>query len=134
MKKVILFATALAALVSCSSDDIVVENNNSPNLNPSPTPEAVQKAIVFSSGTSAITRADYSGIVAAGMLNNKFVVEGVKWDVGESTKQTVFDHYNVNYVDGTANTTTSNSAGWEYVGQAKHDHASIAAQSIKYWD
>jgi len=49
----------------------------------------------------------------------------------------VFNNYNVNFVNGTANTTTSNTAGWEYVAQTVHPHATtagIGAQSIKYWD
>ena len=132
MKKYLFFAAALVAFASCSSDSLVGENNNSPDLNP--VSASGEKAIVFNSGASAITRADIEGKAAADLLNNNFVVEGVKWDGGSSTKETVFDHYNVNFLDGTANTTTSNSNGWEYVNQSKHTHAAIAAQSIKYWD
>ena len=130
MKKYLFFAAALVALASCSSDDLVGENNNSPNLNPAPA--SGEKAIVFNSGASAITRANHEGAEAAGMLGNNFVVYGFKGN--GTTKETVFDHYNVNWVTNTANTTTSNTADWEYVAQDKHAHASTAAQTIKYWD
>ena len=95
------------------------------------------EAIVFSSGANTITRADYTGATAATKLGANFVVEGVKWNGtggGSDPKVTVFDHYNVNFEEGTANTTTSNTAGWEYVAQTKHADASISAQTIKYWD
>ena len=44
--------------------------------------------------------------------------------------QTVMPAYTVNWVSGSAATTTSNSSGWEYVAQ----QASSDEQSIKYWD
>lgn len=131
MKKYLFFAAAFVALASCSSDDLVGENNNSPNLNPAPA--SGEKAIVFNSGANAITRADFTGADAAGLLNKNFVVYGFKGD-GSTTKTKVFDHYNVNWVDNTANTTTSNTANWEYVAQTKHPLASTEAQTIKYWD
>ena len=134
MKKKFFFAAmALVALASCSSDDLVGENNNSPNLNPAPA--SGEKAIVFNSGANGVTRAAFSGKQAADSLNNNFVVYGVKSDASPTSGDKVFDHYNVNYVDGTANTTTSNTDGWEYVAQTKHAYATtISAQTIKYWD
>ncbi|MCQ2259509.1 MAG: hypothetical protein MJZ41_16215, partial [Bacteroidaceae bacterium] len=88
------------------------------------------KAILFDSGTKAQTRAE--GSAAAGLLNNNFVVMGIKGD--GSTKTKVFDHYNVNYIEDSANKTETNVAGWEYVGQTKHTLSSASAQNIKYWD
>ena len=44
--------------------------------------------------------------------------------------QTVFPGYIVNWIDGSAATTTSNSDGWEYVNQ----QTSGDEQTIKYWD
>ena len=41
--------------------------------------------------------------------------------------QTVFPGYQVEWHDGTAATTTTNSSGWEYILPAKSD------QTIKYW-
>ena len=127
MKKFFYLATALVALASCTNDDVVGDGKEFPV-------NGELRSISFQSSTAATTRADYTGATAATKLGNNFVVEGIKWDGGTSTKEVVFDHYNVNYVDGTANTTTSNTAGWEYVAQTKNDLAGIAAQSIKYWD
>ena len=133
-KKYFIAAVALVALASCTSDEFIGENNKSPNPENGP-----EKAIVFNSGANAITRADQTGATAAGILGNNFVVEGVKWDGGESDKTVVFNNYNVNYADNSAYTTTSNTAGWEYVAQTPHYHGlntapKISEQSIKYWD
>lgn len=125
MKKYLFFATALAALASCTSDDIVGDDSQQ-------TLTTEQVPISFGSFTAAITRADHTGSDAAGLLGNNFVVYGFKGN--GTTKETVFDHYNVNWADNTANTTTSNTSDWEYVAQTKHALASTAAQSIKYWD
>ncbi len=133
MKKKFFFAAvALVALASCSSDDFVGENNNSPNLNPAPA--SGEKAIVFNSGANAITRATWTGEKAADMLNNNFKFLGTKT---VSTSSTVFDHYNAYWTENTANTTESNSNDWEYVGftpDVDTDLPSGATQSIKYWD
>lgn len=48
-----------------------------------------------------------------------------------STYQTVFPGYTVNWIDGSAATTTSNTNGWEYVAQ---ETGSDPEQTIKYWD
>ena len=128
MKKKLFFAAvALVALASCTSDEMIGENNNSPNPNTSP-----EKPIEFNSGAYAITRGDFTGSDAAAKLGSNFVVEGVKGD--GSVQAVVFDHYNVNWGSNTANTTTSNTNDWEYVAQTKHAHATISAQTIKYWD
>lgn len=152
MKKYLFFAAALVALASCSSDDLVGENSNSPN--PNPAPASGEKAIVFNSGASAITRADYTGGTAAGLLNNKFIVGGFKGASGTSTvydgsgnittpgvpsTTTVYDNYQVNWVTNTANTTTSNTNDWEYVGLPFLAPSTLVnsdgvLQSIKYWD
>lgn len=134
MKKVFLLATALAALVSCTSDDFVGENN-SPN--PNPAPDAGEKAIVFNSGAKTVTRAEHTGADAAGMLNNNFVFAGTKSDGTNAPTTFVFDQYNANYVASTANTTESNSNDWEYVGYIPNGYSTLpsgATQSIKYWD
>ena len=127
MKKLLFFAAAITVMASCTNDNVVGESPEFPV-------SGDMKPVSFGSFAAATTRADYTGADAAAKLGNNFVVEGIKWDGGTSTQETVFDHYNVNYVDGTANTTNSNTAGWEYVAQTKHDLAGIAAQSIKYWD
>lgn len=132
MKKMLFFAAiALAALGSCTSDEFVGENN------PNETNENYANAIVFGTGVKAVTRADKTGSDAATLLKNNFVVEGFKWNGtngNDDTKEVVFDHYNVNWSANTANTTTSNTANWEYVGQTKHQYGPAGDQTIKYWD
>ena len=144
-KYFIFAASALVALASCSSNDFVgdeslLENNGS-------------GAIAFSSSTPAITRADKTGSAAATDLNNNFVVFGYK-TVSLAT-QAVFDNYQANYVASSANSTTTNSAGWEYVGYknlpngvgtnagvtafattttGEPNNSTAIDQSIKYWD
>ncbi|MBR2097190.1 MAG: hypothetical protein IJ907_04805 [Prevotella sp.] len=131
MKKYLFFAAALVAFASCSSDDFVGENNNSPNLNPAPA--SGEKAIVFNSGANAVTRSTHVGADAAAMLGNNFVVEGIKTVSGSPVE--VFDNYNVNYTANSANKTASNTANWEYVGQdILTGKTAIYAQTIKYWD
>lgn len=130
MKNLLIAAIAITALASCSEEKYV--GNNSPN-NPD-----VSDAITFASGFKAVTRTDKVGADAAALLDNNFVVYGAKStattaaDKFADTK--VFDHYNVNFITNSAGTTTSNTSDWEYVGQTKHAHASITAQTIKFWD
>lgn len=45
--------------------------------------------------------------------------------------QEVFPGYSVNWVDNSAYTTTTNTNGWEYVGQ---EQGSDPEQTVKYWD
>ena len=128
MKKYLFFAAALVALASCSDDNFV--GDNSPNQGGE---NGNGGAIVFNSGTKTITRADHVGADAASMLNKNFVVEGIK-TVG-STVVEVFDNYNVNWTENTADKTLSNTANWEYVGQSiLSGKTAISAQTIKYWD
>lgn len=139
MKK-ILFCSALAAvaLASCSSDDFMGDTPGNVQSNTS--------AINFDGGTGKITRANnQTGEDAATSLGNNYVVVGFKGN--ETTKANAttyaFDHYNVNYKTQTAGTTTSNTKGWEYVGQdmkvkGTNPAAALAesakTQTIKYWD
>ena len=151
-KKYFIAAMALVALASCSSDDFIGENINSPNS------EKASNAIVFTSNTKAITRADYVGATAAEKLGNMFVVEGTKGSeqTNSPSINVVFDNYLVGYTANTAATTESNTHNWEYVGKesgitgklsgetwaALHPAkdaennplANAQAQSIKYWD
>ena len=131
MKKYLFLAvTAIVALASCSDNSLVGEGVVVPVENEL-TP------ITFSSSSSATTRA--GGKTAADSLRNNFVVKGVK-SVGETpTVSTVFDHYNVNYTDGSSYTTTTNTSGWEYVGILPNaltslPNPSTTKQTVKYWD
>ena len=136
MKKYIFLAASALTLASCSSDDFVgTEGGNVVN--------GANKAINFGGGTGKITRANSEGKDAANLLDNNFVVVGFKGnETAAANTGLVFDHYNVNYVTGTANTTASNTKGWEYVGQGQAVNgaqgnlaaAATKAQTIKFWD
>ena len=155
MKKNILLATALAALVSCSSDDFVGDQSlQEANGNGG--------AISFNLNVPAVTRANKTGAEAATDLNQHFIVWGEKNEAqgnsgadgkgkAEATNL-VFQNYQVNWTANSAFTTTSNTENWEYVGfthTAKHQSnittkdeygspaaptALTSAQTIKYWD
>lgn len=139
MNKYFIAAASALALASCSSDDFLGEiQGNEQN--------GATSAINFGGDTGKITRATTKGNAAAELLENNFVVVGFK---GSKTKEAnnetyAFDHYNVNFKNGTAFSTESNRAGWEYVNQdmkvkGTEPAASLAQggasqQTIKYWD
>lgn len=129
MKKSYLFLASAAMILAGCADESY--NGNSSGI------RGNNGEIAFSSRSATVTRADFSGAQAAEKLNGNFIVYGFKTNAAEeaggSTDQMVFDHYNVNYTAGTANTTESNTADWEYVGLANHG-GSINPQTIKYWD
>lgn len=130
MKKYLFFAAAFVALASCSDEQFVGNNSpNTPNENGDD-----NGAIVFNIGTKTVTRANHTGADAAKLLNNNFVVEGIK--TVETSVVEVFDNYNVNWKENTADKTLSNTANWEYVGQSilTGGKTAIQAQTIKYWD
>lgn len=112
-------AIAALALASCANEDFLGEV---PGNNPS---AVNSKAISFSGEAGKTTRAgETQGEKAAGLLKNKFIVFGCKTINDKS--QTVYDHYNVNWIDNNK---------WEYIGQTKNVLNTTATnQSIKYWD
>lgn len=128
MKKYLFLAAAIALMVGCADDSVVNSGIETP-IN------GELRPITFGSFTAATTRADHEDADAAALLGSNFVVQGMKSDgtIG-ATDAPVFDHYNVNWVTNTENTTTSNTDDWEYVAQGLHAHTNVAAQSIKYWD
>lgn len=138
MNKFFIAAASALALASCSSDDFLGEiQGNEQN--------GATSAINFGGDTGKITRAtETGGATAAGLLENNFVVVGFKGNKTDAANNEVyaFDHYNVNFKDGSAFSTESNRAGWEYVNQkmeVKGIDASLAQsgatqQTIKYWD
>lgn len=139
MNKFFIAAASALALASCSSDDFLGEiQGNEQN--------GATSAINFGGDTGKITRATTKGNAAAELLENNFVVVGFKGSkTNEANNETyAFDHYNVNFKDGSAFSTESNRAGWEYVNQdmkvkGTEPAASLAQggasqQTIKYWD
>ena len=139
MNKFFIAAASTLALASCSSDDFLGEiQGNEQN--------GATSAINFGGDTGKITRATSTGNAAADLLENNFVVVGFKGSkTDEANNETyAFDHYNVNFKNGSAFSTESNRAGWEYVNQdmkvkGTEPAASLAQsgatqQTIKYWD
>ena len=139
MNKFFIAAASALALASCSSDDFLGEiQGNEQN--------GATSAINFGGDTGKITRATTKDNAAAELLENNFVVVGFKGSkTDEANNETyAFDHYNVNFKDGSAFSTESNRAGWEYVNQdmkvkGTEPAASLAQggasqQTIKYWD
>ena len=137
MNKFFIAAASALALASCSSDDFLGEiQGNEQN--------GATSAINFGGDTGKITRATETGATAAGLLENNFVVVGFKGSKEDAANNETyaFDHYNVNFKDGSAFSTESNRAGWEYVNQdmkVKGADKSLAQsgasqQTIKYWD
>lgn len=139
MNKYFIAAASALALASCSSDDFLGEiQGNEQN--------GATSAINFGGDTGKITRATSEGADAAGLLGNNFVVVGFKGNKTDAANNEdyAFDHYNVNFGNGTANSTESNRAGWEYVNQdmkvrGTDPEKSLAQsgasqQTIKYWD
>lgn len=139
MNKFFIAAASALALASCSSDDFLGEiQGNEQN--------GATSAINFGGDTGKITRASdpSTGADAAGLLGNNFVVVGFKGSKTDAANNEnyAFDHYNVNFKDGSAFSTDSNRAGWEYVNQdmkvngADKSLAQSGAtqQTIKYWD
>lgn len=140
MMKSTHFVFAALILASCGSDDYLGGNVQDATQN---------TTISFDGGTGKTSRATnatdhasrasmLTGKAAADKLGSKFVVFGTK-TTGTAPAATVYDHYNVVYSDGTAHTTTSNSAGWEYVGIAPNVlnaplSGTTLTQDIKYWD
>lgn len=138
MKKYLFFATALAALASCTSNDFVGEDTSST------TNQSEQGVIAFGSGLNAVTRADHVGADAASLLDKHFTVGGFK-GAGDVTATvvatgTVFDNYDVQWTANSAGTTQSNTSDWEYVGlniqkpSALFIESETVKQTIKFWD
>ena len=159
MKKIYLLATALAALVGCTSEDFTGDQNLREANGSGP--------ISFGYDIKSATRTENTGATAATNLGNQFIVYGEKNEVnyGEeganvstapnagTRSDLVFPNYQVNWV-ANANSTTSNTSGWEYVGYTHSDNyrshiqtcadptagtptlvnALNAVQTIKYWD
>lgn len=131
MKKYLFIAASALALASCSSEDFVgTEGGN--------VETGANQAINFSGNAGKITRATSNEGTPEKMLDYQFKVYGVKKASDDKFKN-VFVDYSV--WDATANTTTSNTKGWEYVGAKNSTNLGTGnislgdeAQTIKYWD
>lgn len=143
MKKLFIFAAGLITLAGCTSNDFVGD-------------EAIKGAVEeapISFGFDVPTPTRASGSDAATALGNQFIIYGEKNEAdgtAAATGNLVFQNYQVNYAANTANTTTSNTKNWEYVGythspnyrsnittkagEATAVNGLSTPQTIKYWD
>lgn len=136
MNKYLIIAASALALAGCSSDDFLGDGSgNGQN----------SAAIQFGGGTTKTHRATSTGTYDLAKLKlNGFWVYGTKHSADEdktdANDQAVYTNYFLNYIDGTANNTQSNTAGWEYVGVNNEPYRNnvtpnvTQAQTIKYWD
>jgi len=138
MKKrryLMLIATAIIVLASCSSEEFVGEESTTPTQNNEPS------LISFGSNFKAVTRADITGADAAALLNKRFIVSGYKGKqsdyvtlAGDDQSAIVFDNYQVLWTENSAHTTESNVANWEYANIEKYFTSAANLQTVKYWD
>ena len=138
MNKYLIIAASALALAGCSSDDFLGDGSgNGQN----------SAAIQFGGGTTKTHRAPSNGVYKnKDLQDNGFWVYGTKHTKGAENNtatndQAVYSNYSLKYnPDNSANTTQSNTAGWEYVGVDNSDYRDnvtpnvTQAQTIKYWD
>ena len=131
MKKYIFLAASALTLASCSSDDFLGDT-------PGSTPTSANSAIKFDGNAGKISRATQNSGTVAQMLDGQFKIYGVKAKGTEGAYTDVFKNYSV--WDNTKGSTTSNTDGWEYVGDKDTKNLGTGnitltdAQTIKYWD
>lgn len=129
----------LMGLMGCSGGEDAT--GQTPTTPPTPTtPTITETAITFigqQGEEQAVSRGTNrrAGTPLSDTGVHTFKVWGYK-NMSESngdygSLQTVFPGYVVNWISGSAASTTSNSSGWEYVAQQT---GSDPEQTIKYWD
>ena len=115
----------LMGLMGCSSGGDAVGQ--------APTPLSTEVAISFSGSESqeeAVTRAAGTPLSKSATSFHVWGYKNMSYNDGTGAygdTQTVFPGYQVDWHDGTASTTTTNSSGWDYIGTGTD-------QTIKYWD
>ena len=122
-KKTILLAATTALVLAGCSDDLTGNAVTSPSTSEKPA------AIMFGNAANPTTRAA-EGDEAAALLGNTLYFYGTKTS-GNDVK-TIFDNYSLVFKgEDTKNSTETNVAGWEYVGEKSKKGA---LQAVKYWD
>lgn len=133
MKKYLFFAASALAVVSCSNDDYLGNNDGNG--------QGTNSAILLDGGTSKTTRATTGATNTYNLQSlqgNGFWVYGYK-TTGDDN-QVVYQNYYLKYIENSENKTLSNTKGWEYVGVNNTDYKSAFSptpptpQTIKYWD
>lgn len=136
MKKYLFFAASALAVVSCSNDDYLGNNDGNG--------QGTNSAILFDGGTSKTTRAEATigannTYKTTSLQQNGFWVYGYKKKTG-SDDQVVYQNYYLKYIENSGNQSQTNTKGWEYVGVDNSAYADAVtphlteAQTIKYWD
>ena len=128
MKHLLTLPLTALCLLSCSSSD---HGND-----PVPNPDDTRLSISFGGNSGTWEDAPTTRAAAENGLQSlytSFRTWGYKTtDADFATSQLVMDGYHMQYIGASSGSTTSNTAGWEYVGIA-NTHLQ-ATQSIKYWD
>lgn len=123
---------AIGVLAACSGDDITT-----PEPQPVPTETAIcigsPRELDMQQATRAKKDLEDEGIQDFRVWSYKTMSVTTQAPYVYSNPQTVMDRYIVRWQAGTAGTTSSNSADWDYVGVDNSDLAS-GQQTIKYWD
>ena len=123
----LLSAATVLTVVSCGGDDAVSPDPSQPK------PIAFSGSLSDSkseSETRATSPTALQEYPDAEHGHTTFYAWAYKNPSSGST-ETVMKNFTVNWQDGSAGTTTTNSRGWEYVNQQP---ANGTEQSIKYWD
>ena len=122
-KKTILLAATTALVLAGCSDDLTGNAVTSPSTSEKPA------AIMFGNAANPTTRAA-EGDEAAALLGNTLYFYGTK--TSGSDVKAIFDNYSLVFKgEDTKNSTETNVAGWEYVGEKSKKGA---LQAVKYWD
>lgn len=126
MKKmpIILLCAAAATFSGCSHAVDAIEGEDTP------LPVEQLTPIAFAGAMQDEQQVTRSGETPLKDITTTFTVYGFK-DTGTDTYQQVFPGYRVRWNENTIATTTTNSAGWEYVDQQIPGQDE---QTVKYWD
>lgn len=137
MKHYLFLATTIATaslFTGCSNNEYVGDQPEALN--------GTDGAIAFSMGKANTTRTEEEK--AAYNYFRHFYVYGEKTLSADDRVVPVFNTYKVEYTDASANSTASNTTGWEYVGITWGDKEKTNVsggvenqtenQTIKYWD
>ena len=131
MKKYIFLAASALTLASCTTDDFLGDT-------PGSTPTSANSAIKFDGNAGKISRATSNNGTTEQMLDGQFKIYGVKAGTTAGSYTDVFKNYSV--WDQTVGSTTSNTQGWEYVGENGSTNLGTGninltqKQTIKFWD
>lgn len=123
----------MAVILGSCDHDTTHDGGGSGTVPETPVPIAFtalegEEESVTRAGSTGVTRADRGLDEVLPDGNKTFKVWAYKnTDNGYTSYQIVIPGYTVRWIENSAATSTTNSHGWEYVGQGED-------QTIKYWD